>query len=105
MPTADDLKRMAATTHVEISPQGNPVPVLRLEIRYDESHVRTRAIDEDGHYPASVGANDLAEAVLQVGHVVRSARRCTPAKLRKQPAPDLEPKRLVFLTDRQIADI
>lgn len=103
MSTADHLKAMAATTHVEISQQGNPVPVLRLEVRYGESHVRTRAIDAHGHYSASIGANDLSEAVLQVGHVVRYGETMHARKLRKQtPPPKPMSTRLVRLTDEQI---
>ena len=36
MSTADHLKRMAAATHVETSRQGNPVPILRFEVRYTD---------------------------------------------------------------------
>jgi hypothetical protein len=105
MPTADHLKNMAAATHVEISQQGNPVPVLWLEVRYGDSHVRTRAIDGRGRYSDSIGANDLTEAVLQVGQVVRFGETMHARKLRKQPTPAAEPARFVRLSDKQIADI
>lgn len=105
MSTADHLKRMAAATHVEISQHGNPVPVLRLEVRYAETHVRTRAIDADLHYTDSIGANDLAEAVLQVGQVVRWGETMHGRKLRKAKGQALPAARLVRLTDEQIATI
>ena len=82
MSTADHLKAMAAATHLEMSQQGNDVPVLRLEIRYFDSHTRTRAIAEDGSYSDSIGANDLAEAVLMVGQVVRFGETMHARKLR-----------------------
>lgn len=105
MSTADHLKRMAAATHLEVSQQGNPVALLRLEIRYAESHVRSRAIDADAHYTASIGANDLTEAVLQIGQVVRWGETLHARKLRKAKSPALPPGRLVRLTDEQIGTI
>jgi signal recognition particle subunit SEC65 len=105
MSTADHLKRMAAATHLETSQQGKPVPLLRLEVRYTESHFRTRAIDADMHYTASIGANDLAEAVLQIGQVVRWGETMHARKLRKVKSEALPAGRLVRLTDEQIATI
>jgi hypothetical protein len=82
MSTAAHLKAMAAATHLETSQQGNDVPVLRLEVRYFDSHVRTRAIAEDGTCTDSIGANDLAEAVLLVGQVVRFGETMNARRLR-----------------------
>jgi len=106
MSTADHLKRMAAATHVEISQQGNPVPVLRLEIRYGDSHVRTRALDEHCRYTDSIGANDLTEAVLLIGQVVRFGETMHARRLRKQPpSAAAEPARILRLDDGQIEAI
>jgi hypothetical protein len=105
MSTADHLKRMAAATHVETSQHGNRVPVLRLEVRYTETHVRTRAIDADMHYTASIGANDLAEAVLQIGQVVRWGETMHARKLRQTKSQTLPAGRLVRLTQEQLATI
>lgn len=105
MSTADHLKRMAAATHVEASQQGNPVPVLRLEVRYTETHVRTRALGADMHYTASIGANDLTEAVLQIGQVVRWGETMHARKHRKAKSQALPAGRLVRLADEQIATI
>lgn len=106
MSTADHLKRMAAATHVEISKQSNPVPVLRLEVRYGASHVRTRAIDERGRYTDSIGANDLTEAVLLVGQVVRFGETMHARRLREKPPLDaLSDGRFVRLADDQIRAI
>jgi hypothetical protein len=86
MPTIDHLKKMASATHVERSRQGNDVPVLRLEVRYFESHTRIRAIAGDGRYTDSIGSNDLAEAVLLIGQVVRYGETMHARKLRSRIA-------------------
>lgn len=105
MSTADHLKRMAAATHLETSRQGNSVPLLRLEVRYTESHFRIRAIDADMRYTASIGANDLTEAVLQIGQVVRWGETMHARELRKAKSQALPAGRLVRLTDEHIATI
>ena len=106
MSTADHLKSMAAATHVEISQRGNPVPLLRLEVRYGASHVRTRAIDERGRYTDSIGANDLTEAVLLVGQVVRFGETMHARRLREKPPVNASPSgRFVRLTEEQISAI
>jgi hypothetical protein len=79
------------------------VPLLRLEVRYGESHVRTRAIDARGKYTDSIGANDLAEAVFLVGRVVRYGETMHARRLRQQPAASApEPARFVRLADKQV---
>lgn len=103
--TADHVKRMAASTHLETSREGNPVPVLRLEIRYLDSHVRTRAMGPDGRYTDSIGSNDLAEAILLIGQVVRFGETMNARKLRVKAArgaESVEAGRMVRLTADQI---
>lgn len=105
MSTADHLKQMAAATHLETSQQGNPIPILRLEVRYTDSHVRTRAVDADMHCTASIGANDLTEAVLQIGQVVRWGETMHARKLRKGKGQALPSGHLIRLTGEQVATI
>lgn len=93
MSTAEHLKTMAAATHLERSEQGNDVPVLRLEIRYFDSHVRVRAIGEDGTYTDSIGANDLAEAVLLIGQVTRFGETMNARNLRRGSRADVKARR------------
>jgi hypothetical protein len=86
MPTNDHLKGIAAATHLETSQQGNEVPVLHLEVRYFDSHVRIRGVGEDGKVTDSIGANDLSEAVLLAGQIVRFGETMNARPLRRQAA-------------------
>lgn len=84
MSTTDHVKAIAAATHLETSQQGNETPVLRLEIRYFDSHVRIRGVNEDGTVADSIGSNDLAEAVLLTGQIVRFGETLHGRRLRRQ---------------------
>jgi hypothetical protein len=52
----------------------NDTPVLDIQVRYYEGgHLFLRGHAEDGSVAAAVGCNDIAEAIVLTGDIVRRA--------------------------------
>jgi len=64
----------------------NDTPVLKIEVRYYRGgHLFLRGYAEDGSVAAPIGCNNLAEAVVLTGDIVRRAGG--PAKKLLSQAP------------------
>lgn len=73
--TLERVREIANTVRLD----KNDTPVLNIEVRYyDGGHLFLRGYDEDGSVAAPIGCNDIAEAIVLTGDIVRRANG--PAK-------------------------
>jgi hypothetical protein len=91
--TTRHVKGMAAATYLYESERGNTYPRLELSIDYrSPKNIRIRAYDGEHHVADSIGANDVAEAILLAGQAIRSAETMHAKRLR-QKGDEGKPKR------------
>lgn len=75
---------MASGVHLHTSERGNSYPRLLLSVDYrDPKHIRLRAYGEHGKVVDTLGANDIAEAVVLAGMTVRYGETMYARKLRR----------------------
>lgn len=68
--TRDRVQEIAETVRLD----DNGTPVLRIEIRfYRDRHLFLRGYTADDRVASALGCNDLAEAIVHVGDIVRRA--------------------------------
>jgi len=69
--TLDRVRDIANTIRLD----DNGTPVLRIEVRYyDGGHLFIRGRDPDGSVVSPIACNDLAEAIVLTGDIVRRGR-------------------------------
>ena len=88
------VKGMAAAVHAYTSRRGSVFPRLVLSVDYrDPKHIRLRTYDQDGRVADTLGANDIAEAIIRIGEVVRFGETMHARPMRRDIAspPSLVP--------------
>jgi hypothetical protein len=85
--TMGHVKAMAAAVFLHTSQRGSVFPRLNITIDFrDPKHIRLRTYDARNRVVDTLGANDIAEAALLTGFVVRYAETMNARRLRSQAA-------------------